>query len=111
MRVNMMRFTHSLRTVAAVLTAFALASMAETARAQNYPSRAIKIIVGNAPGGSSDIAGRMLSDYLAAAFNQPVVVENKPGANTAIAVSTVVHAAPDGYTLLLGTPSLSTFKI
>ena len=96
---------------AATLTALALASVAVVADAQDYPSRTIKIIVGNTPGGSSDIAARMLGDYLAAALNRTVVVENKPGANTAIAISTVVHAAPDGYTLLLGTPSLPTFKV
>jgi tripartite-type tricarboxylate transporter receptor subunit TctC len=97
--------------IAATLTVVALASPADIAHAQDYPARTIKLVVPNAPGGSSDIAGRMLSDDLAAAFNQPVVVENKPGANTAVAVSSVIHAAADGYTLLIGTPSLPTFKI
>jgi tripartite-type tricarboxylate transporter receptor subunit TctC len=101
-----MSMSNSLHAFAAALAVLALASAAEIARSQDYPSRTIKILVPNAPGGSSDIAGRMLSDYLAGALNQPVVVENKPGANTAIAVSAVVHAPDDGYTLLLGTPSL-----
>jgi tripartite-type tricarboxylate transporter receptor subunit TctC len=100
-----------LQAIAAALTFVALASPADIAHAQDYPARTIKLVVPNAPGGSSDIAGRILSDYLAAAFNQPVVVENKPGANTAVAVSSVIHAAADGYTLLIGTPSLPTFKI
>jgi tripartite-type tricarboxylate transporter receptor subunit TctC len=111
MRMRRMAVIAQCPAIAAALIAGTLAAAAGVAQAQDYPSRPIKIIVGNAPGGSSDIAARMLGDHLAAAFNQPVVIENKAGANTALAVSAVVHAPPDGYTLLLGTPSLSTFKI
>jgi tripartite-type tricarboxylate transporter receptor subunit TctC len=98
------------RVVTVTLLIWVLASMTDST-AQDYPSRPIKIIVPNPPGGSSDIVGRMLSNYLSTVMNQAVVVENRPGANTAIAVSTVVHSAADGYTLLLGTPSLTTFNI
>jgi len=97
--------------IVSILAIMAIAWTADIAHAQDYPSRAIKIVVPNAAGGSSDIAARILSDYLAAAWNQPVVVENRPGGNTTIAASLVSHAASDGYTLLLGTPSLSTYKI
>jgi tripartite-type tricarboxylate transporter receptor subunit TctC len=103
--------SYSLRTLVAMLTLLASVAAAGTARSQDYPSRAIKIIVPNAVGGSSDIAGRMLSEHLAAVWNQPVVVENRPGGNAAIATSMVARSAADGYTLLLGTPSLSTFKV
>ena len=98
--------------IAAVLTAaLSLAWIAGSAHAQDYPSRPIKLIVPNPAGGSSDIAARVLSEYLSKALSQPVVVENRPGASTLIGASAVAHAAPDGYTLLLGTPSLSTFKV
>ncbi len=77
----------------------------------DYPSRPIRIVVPNPAGGSSDTAARMLADHLTSAWRQPVVVDNRPGGNTAIGTAIVAHAAPDGYTILFGVPSLSTFKV
>lgn len=67
-----------------------------------YPSRPITLIVGFAPGGSSDLLGRKLAQHLSAALGQPIIVQNKAGAGSTIAVRFVAEAAPDGYTLLLG---------
>jgi tripartite-type tricarboxylate transporter receptor subunit TctC len=90
------------------LTLLACAGMglaALPAAAQHYPDRPVKLVVPYPPGGSADILGRMLEQKLGAALGQSIVVENKPGAGTAIGADYVAHSAPDGYTLLLGTVS------
>jgi tripartite-type tricarboxylate transporter receptor subunit TctC len=69
----------------------------------SYPNRPVKLIVGFAPGGANDIIGRLIAKELSAAWSQPVVVENRAGANGAIGLQAVASAAPDGYTLALGT--------
>lgn len=69
------------------------------AMAQEYPSRPIKIILGFAPGGSSDQFTRDLAQRLTERLGQPVVVENRPGAATTIATTALYNAAPDGYTI------------
>ena len=72
-------------------------------RAQQYPVRPIKLIVAFPPGGAADIIGRLVAQKLGDALGQQVVVENKPGAASAIGTEAVAKSAPDGYTLLLGT--------
>jgi tripartite-type tricarboxylate transporter receptor subunit TctC len=82
----------------AVATAFA----GTGAHAQDtYPTRAVTLMVSAAPGGTTDLAARMISDPLSKALGKPVVVENRPGGAGAIAASAVKRAKPDGYTLLV----------
>jgi tripartite-type tricarboxylate transporter receptor subunit TctC len=67
-----------------------------------YPDRPVRIIVGFSPGGPTDVLARAFAESAAKYLKQPVVVENKPGANTIIAAEAVASAKPDGYTLLFG---------
>ena len=80
-----------------------LSGVSRIARAQAYPSRPVRIIVGFAPGGATDIMARLMGQSLSERLRQPFVIENKPGAATNIATEAVVNAAPDGYTLLMVT--------
>ncbi len=73
---------------------------AQTAAAQAYPSKPIRVIVPFAAGGSNDLIGRALQQPLGKALNGTVLIENKPGAATKIGVDEVMKAAPDGHTLL-----------
>ena len=75
------------------------------ARAQAYPTRPVRLIVGFAAGGGADIMARLMGQWLSERMNGSFVVENRPGAGTNLATETVVNAAPDGYTLLLATSS------
>jgi tripartite-type tricarboxylate transporter receptor subunit TctC len=81
----------------------ALPTLPRIARAQAYPSRPVRIIVGYPTGGGVDITGRLIGQWLSERLGQPFVIENRPGANSNIATETVVRAAPDGHTLLLAT--------
>src|SRR5215472_17413100 len=74
---------------------------ARIASAQVYPTRPVRIIVGDPPGGTSDIVARLIGQLLSERLGQPFVVENQPGAGTNVATEAVVKAAPDGYTLLV----------
>ncbi len=78
------------------------ASFAGAAAAAGYPDRPITIVVGFPPGGASDIMARILTAKLGSVLGQPFVVDNRPGAGGNVAGEYVAHAAPDGYTLLLG---------
>jgi tripartite-type tricarboxylate transporter receptor subunit TctC len=69
--------------------------------AQNYPSRPIKIIVPFTPGSATDVMGRIVSERLNAAWGQPVIVDNRPGAGGTIGIRETARAEPDGYTLVL----------
>ncbi len=75
------------------------------AHAQNYPTKAIKIVIPYPPGGTSDILGRLIGQRVADALGQPVVIENKPGAAEAVGASVTAKSAADGYTLMLATLS------
>jgi tripartite-type tricarboxylate transporter receptor subunit TctC len=75
------------------------------ARADSYPTRPVTIIVPYTPGGSTEILARIMAQHLERKLGQSVVVENKPGAGTVIGASLVAKAAPDGYTLLMATPT------
>jgi tripartite-type tricarboxylate transporter receptor subunit TctC len=83
----------------------AMPAVARVASAQAYPSRPVRIVVGFAAGGSSDIGARLIGQWLQERLGQPFVIENRPGAATNLATETVVHSAPDGYTLLMIGPS------
>ena len=82
------------------LSAFCLLA-ASAAVAQTYPNRPIRIVVPYAAGGTSDILARQIGPKLTEAWGQPVIVENKPGANGNVGAEFVARSAPDGYTLLL----------
>src|SRR5215471_15302048 len=73
--------------------------------AQSYPSRPVRIIVGYAPAGATDILARLFGQWLSERLGQQFVVENRPGAANNLATEAVVNAPPDGYTLLLVNPA------
>ena len=93
-----------------VLTLTVAASMALgmplTARAADYPVRPVTIVVAFTPGGPSDVLSRIVGKRLQEILHQPFIVENRPGAGGNIAAEQVSHAAPDGYTLLMGNNSI-----
>ena len=79
---------------------------AHEAGAQDYPSRAIRIVVAYPPGGITDTIARIVGQKISENTGQPVVVENKPGASGLVGSQAAISAAPDGYTLLLATPTV-----
>jgi tripartite-type tricarboxylate transporter receptor subunit TctC len=88
-----------IRVIVALLCGLALPGAAQ---AQDYPNKPIRIIVGYAAGGGNDIIVRVMQPEMQKGLGQPVIVENKPGAQSIIAAETVARSAPDGYTLLMG---------
>lgn len=88
-----------------VLLAFACAAFAAPAAAQDYPSKAINIVVPLSPGGGTDLLARVIADKLRDLFSQPVTVENRPGAAGNIGADAVFRAQPDGYTLMFTQPA------
>jgi len=98
-----------LRTLALILLAAIALVAPPMAGAQAYPSRPVKLVVPFPPGGSLDIAGRLIAQRLTEMWGQAVVVENKPGAGGNIGADFVAKSTPDGYTILLG--ALSTHAV
>jgi tripartite-type tricarboxylate transporter receptor subunit TctC len=83
----------------------ALGGLPAAVLAQPYPSRAVKLVVGFAPGGAADQVSRAYQEALSKELGQPVVVENRAGAGSSIAAEYTAKSAPDGYTLLIASPS------
>ena len=81
------------------------AAQAQTTAPNAYPTKPVKIVVGFAPGGAADYVARTMSDSMGKALGQPIIVENKAGAGSSIAAEAVSKAAPDGYTILIASPS------
>ena len=86
-----------------------LAFLPQPSSGADYPARTVRMLVPFAPGGSTDMVARIVAAKLAGRLGQPVVVENKPGAGTAIAMQAVAAAAPDGHTLLFGSSALANY--
>jgi tripartite-type tricarboxylate transporter receptor subunit TctC len=78
-----------------------LSAASRMARAQTYPARPVRVIVGFPPGGGIDIIARLMGQWLSERLGQPFVIENRPGASSNIATKAAVRAAPDGYTILM----------
>ena len=85
--------------------AVALPAVARLARAQAYPARSVRLIIGYPPGGSADITARLMTQWLTERLGQSFIVESRPGGGTNIATEAVINAPPDGYTLLLVAPA------
>ena len=83
--------------------AAAVPAVSHIARAQTYPTRPVRLVIGAPAGGGFDIVARLMGQWLSDRLGQPIVIENRPGAGTNLATETVVRAPPDGYTLLLVT--------
>lgn len=90
-----------LKTTMAVTLAAALPALAST----DYPQRPIRMVIPFAAGGGTDVLGRLLAQKMSEGLKQPIVVDNKPGAGGSVGTADVAKAAPDGYTILLGSSS------
>jgi tripartite-type tricarboxylate transporter receptor subunit TctC len=97
MKLRRRRF---LRLAAGAAIPAVLPAIFRSAKAQTYPTRPVRIIVGFAAGGPTDILARLIGQWLSERLGQSFVVEDRPGAATNIATEEVTHAPPDGYTLL-----------
>ena len=106
-----MNFSFSLtrRSLAQAALALCAVGAAGAAQAQAWPSsKPIRVVVGFAPGGSTDVMARIVSLSLSESLGQAVVIDNKPGASGNIAASEVIRANPDGYTFLIAPTSVET---
>ncbi len=91
----------------AALAAFAVFALAPLTQAQNYPNKAVRFVVPFAPGGGTDIIGRIVAQSLNETLGQPVVVDNRGGAGSTLGTEIVAKSPADGYTLLFGNISLA----
>ncbi len=103
-----MKFPHRRQFLHLAAGAAALPALPRIARAQAYPSRPARIVVGFAAGGSTDIVARLTGQWLSERLGQQFIIENRPGGGSNIGAEAVVNAAPDGYTLLLITNANAT---
>jgi len=95
-----------------ILVAFALASLAAPATAQDWsPTRPIRVVVSSSPGGGTDATARIIQTGLAELLGQPLVVENRPGASSQIGAEQVARAAPDGHTVLVTASSVIVTQV
>jgi tripartite-type tricarboxylate transporter receptor subunit TctC len=88
-----------------IFIASSLCALSAMSFAQTYPNKPIKLVVGFAPGGAADYVARSISEPLSRALGQTVIVENKAGGGSSIAANSVAKSAPDGYTILIASPS------
>src|SRR5262249_59405599 len=95
------------RQTAGAMIAACLAFAASPLSAETYPERPIRLIIPFAAGGPNDIIARPLADHMAQALGQPIVIENRAGANGILGTAVVAKSAPDGYTLLMTTGSFT----
>ena len=102
-----MRFPKHCKSLLAATILTALSALAAPAMAQTWPAKPVRLIDPYAPGGSTSVVSRAISQKFQEALGQPMIVEYKPGAGSNIGSEAVAKAAPDGYTLLLGTSSLA----
>ena len=105
--MNASKFFSSRRASLASAALALVAALPLWANAQSYPSKPIKIVVGYAAGGAVDAVARAIGQAMSASLGQPVLIENKPGAGSNIAVKSVIAAEPDGYTLMLAANALA----
>jgi tripartite-type tricarboxylate transporter receptor subunit TctC len=93
------------------LTGAVFVSVTEPLAALDYPERAVSIVVPYAAGGGTDVLARLIAQKLSDKFGKPVLVENRPGAGTVVAATSVAKAAPDGHTLMVGTSSTLSINV
>ena len=104
-----------MKSVASMLTGLALFGMSAAPswaqeHAQDYPNRQVNFVVPFAPGGGTDILGRLVGQKLSDRFGKPFVIENRPGAGTVTAAVQVARSTPDGYTIMMATSGTLAMK-
>src|SRR5262245_51217780 len=95
----------------ALVAGAVLVCAAPAARAADYPTQPITLMIGFAPGGPSDVMARIITRKMEEILKQPLVIENRAGAGGSVAGTAVARAAPDGYTVLLATGSLLAINV
>jgi tripartite-type tricarboxylate transporter receptor subunit TctC len=88
-----------------IILAFLVFGLCTAAFAQNWPTRPIRVLIGFAPGGTTDVSARMVSDIVSKELGQTLIIENRPGGAGSLAIEALVRGAHDGYTILVGSDS------